>query len=40
MNFIIGWILGIIAVALAIIAGIAWAVGSHSQRNQAQQQKQ
>jgi len=40
MNFIIGWVIGVIALVLAIVAAAAWVSGAYSQRRQTQQQKQ
>ncbi|MFH0871153.1 MAG: hypothetical protein V1878_01485 [bacterium] len=39
MNFTIGWVLGIIAILLAIIALIAWANDARSRRQKASAEK-
>jgi|GEM_PF-4644042 hypothetical protein len=39
MNFTIGWILGLISLALAIIAALAWANAARSRRKETPTRK-
>ena len=40
MNFTIGWVIGAIAIALAVITAVAWVSAAYSQRRQAQRDQQ